>query len=157
MKTPLRLYPDSKTDKTKEVLKPGAAAWYAHERALLCHSIKQRMAYTGKHTLPTYEFRFFDMPRSVGELNLQVTFVRRWIAYWVNKIKIKSESKDLSASLGNAYTLTPSYYKALTKDLSFARYEIERWFRNIGLDFGLYEDLCWNRAYVQRMKANRPS
>ena len=128
-----------------------AASYVAHDQALNCHSIKQRMSYVGKPIMPTYEFRFFDMPRSVKELQLQVKFLSKWVSYWTSIAGARKAD-----SLGPDYTLTPAYYLRLTKDLDFAYKEISTWFNKIGLDFAEYKELCWDRAYVRRMKYNRP-
>jgi len=112
----------------------------AHEATLSCHSIRQRFFDNGKSVLPTYEFRFFDMPRNVDELKLQVRFLVKWFTYCYDQM-----ADDVR------YSLTPAYFKRLSKDSKFARIECETFFHKIGLDFADYTELCWERAYLPRM------
>lgn len=141
------------------------AADVAHEAALKAHAIKQRTAYTGKPTLGTYEYRFFDMPRTPGELSLQVRFLMRWYAFWGAMTdavlngedpKERAKAEETFAEVSR-YRLTPDYMRRLREDLPFARTEVERWFKErLSLDYNAsyggisYGDITWERAYLPR-------
>lgn len=132
---------------------------WAHARALLCHSIKQRMARTGKPQTPTYEFRFFDMPRNVKELVLQTRFLNHWIVYWKNRVdKLREycgtiEEREARAEWNKdvKYKLTPNYLRQLKRDMPFAQKEIQKFFERIRLDPTPYLHTWFDRSYRTRM------
>lgn len=136
-----------------------SATEWVHDQALLCHSIKQRTARTGKPLVASYEFRFFDMPRNVKELVLQTQFLAHWVGYWRKRV---DEMGDYANTVGIhkvrarwdedvKYTLTPGYLKRLKRDLPFARKEMEEFFWRIGLDPQPYFSTWFDRNYRKRM------
>ncbi len=123
----------------------------AHSAALDCHSIKQRMALTGKPILPTYEFRFFDMPHSVNELGLQARFLAAWINHHVDVIEAGEPIWKHPA-----FTLTTREFNRLACDAKYARAKVEAFFGQLGLEFAPYEEPFWERQYLTRLKWGKP-
>jgi len=117
--------------------------------------IQQRFAYTGKTVYPTYEFRFFDMPRTPDQLHLQIKFLTHWVSYW--KDRVNAEMMDgLREGDSSPFTLTPGYYRRLSTDAAFARRELGRFWGRIGLDFeGEYRELCWDQHYALRLAGGK--
>lgn len=140
--------------------KRSRALTIAHDAVLQSHSIKQRMAYTGKGTYASYEFRFFDMPRSAEELSLQVQFLVSWLRSWGQMVDAVIDEEDPKRRVKAdkaylkrvRYKLTPEYMRRLREDLPFARVEVETFFRErLGLDYSQgFSDITWDRAYVKR-------
>lgn len=120
---------------------------YAHDRALLCHSIKQRIAYTGKPARPTYEFRFFDMPRSVAELELHTRFLDAWLGHHISRIDEEEGLRGIPHC-----TLTLAQFTRMARDAGYAKATIEQFFGKIGLDAQIWIDAFWQRGYLTRQR-----
>lgn len=140
---------------TRNITKKQRKGWerngldsYVHDRALLCHSIKQRIAYTGKPVRPTFEFRFFDAPRKIEELALHTQFISSWIGHHIEII----DEWDERFSAVHHFDLTPQRFDRLTKDMDFVKGEIGRFFGEIGLDAEPYLDAFWERGYERRFR-----
>ena len=121
---------------------------YIHDRGLLCHSIKQRIAYTGKPVRPTMEFRFLDMPRSVEELALHTQFISSWVGHHIDAVDEWGKG-DFPMT---HFDLTPKRFNRLTKDMGFVKGEIWRFLGEIGLDAKPYLDAFWERGYERRFR-----
>lgn len=137
-----------------------------HHYTLQCHSIKQRMAATGKRVYASYEHRYLDMPRSMPELCLQVQFLLQWYAYWGRMVDEVYDIETIDETCLKAakafdeatrFTLTTQYVRRLREDLPFARVEVEQWFqKRLSLDYNAlyggvrYGEMTWDRAYVAR-------
>jgi hypothetical protein len=123
---------------------------YVHDVALLCHSIKQRIACTGKPCRPTYEFRFLDMPRSVEELGVHTRFISSWVGYHVGRADGYLDLEDRPT-----FTLTSAQYQQLVKDAGYAKAQVEAFMGRIGLSGAETQkmiDMFWERGYLRRMK-----
>jgi len=124
---------------------------FVQNRALHCDSISQRFAsYGDKARYPTYEFRFFDMPRDVDELALQGRFLDMWTAYHAEHSRLR-----LTQNKKARYTLTEHRLRRLFKDLPYARSECKRFFEEIGLDFEKY-GVFFERNYTTRSRFGKP-
>lgn len=134
---------------------------WAHGHVEERFAIRNRLMSSGKPCLPTWELRWFDMPRSVKELQLQVAFVKAWFEDRVKRItkslvredgvKPSERTKHWKAFDKEVLTfrLTPQYWRHLTKDPSFAWAETESFLRELELDPALY-GWFWERGYLRR-------
>lgn len=135
---------------------------WAHNEALQCQSIVQRFSdnHSGKPQYATWELRWFDMPRTVNELRLQVGFVDAWLRHYGMQIdqlrQAKGAEHDRLARKWSkecvTYTLTPAYIRKLQRDLSFARAEVEGFMRTIWVDPEPLLNAFWERSYVRRAR-----
>lgn len=124
----------------------------AHKGALISAGIKQRFAQTGKSVYPTWELRFFDMPRDVNELLLQVTFVYHWFSYHKNRINMWAETGKPTPLKP---TMTPNLYKRLTTDSRFAKQYTALFFQRIGIpskSVRAIMETFWARGYGRRKR-----
>jgi len=135
----------------------------AHSAALSSDNsaIRQRIArsHGGKSSLSTYELRWFDMPRTAGELRLQVSFVDRWFRHYgeqldaIAALKGKERDEAMTAWYRNErFTLTTYQYRRLTTDLTYARETAAAYLTEIGMDPEPTLDTFWERNYVRRMR-----
>lgn len=139
-------------------------ARWAYGEALECAAIKQRFAYTGKSVYPTYELRFFDMPRNVAELKLQASFVHNWVETRVRQIdEISIGGDDGSTRKGRkqaaallkkvlSYRLDGRQWRKLTTDRKYARGCAASFMDSIGVTAGPVLDAFWERNYVRRAR-----
>lgn len=133
---------------------PSSIARAVHNYALQCQSIKQRSAVTGKPTRPTLEFRFFDAPRSMEELTLQVRFITAWFRYHIEKVNLAFEEGDPAIAV-TPYTLTPKRYARLGKDIAYGRAEMERFLGGGGLGMSHLSVTSILEAFYERNYVNR--
>jgi hypothetical protein len=126
----------------------------AHDRALNCNALEQRLSHSSKATLPTLEFRFLDMPSTPAHARLHTAF----LCHWMDRHRVYAEQwadhdtheKALKEDLH--FTLTAAKYRRLTRDLPYARAQIEAFLEEIGLKPQIYLDAFWEECYVRRMK-----
>ncbi len=152
---PLKLTKEiEETKKNDKTIDHKDIVYVIHDKTLNCHSIKQRTADTGKKVYPTWEFRFFDMPRTAKELQLQVKFLEAWLDYRIKGINELNNEKKTNGLDQVKYTLNSKYFTKLAKDPSFAECEIFQFFSMIGLSFikDGFKDAFFDRNYVTRMK-----
>lgn len=119
---------------------------HIHDVSLLCHSIKQRIAVTGKPCRPTLEFRFLDMPRTMEELQMHVRFISSWVNHHRERV-----DRYLGGERPQ-FTLTPKHYRRLTRDIGYAKDHVLSFMAKIGVDGQKVVDMFWERGYLRRMR-----
>lgn len=140
-----------------------------HSLALSCHAIRARFAATGKPVYPTYEWRFFDMPRNAEELRLQLAFLFAWLKKRIRQVEALFTSRTDAVTFDKIWqfynqtilrvSIDAAQFDGLAKDTNFARAVI----RGTMLDFGMSPsdmdgifDAFWDRNYLRRMKYGKP-
>lgn len=133
---------------------------WAVAEVLAGSSFKQRFTSGYKETqMFTWECRFFDMPRTVAELRLQVGFVNAWFCKRVEQIDSISGERDerkrrkLAAAWIRevmSYRLTVRYWDRVTRNEAFAKAEMVAFLSRLGLDAQPYMEAFWARGYGRR-------
>lgn len=149
-------------ERRKQRLSRGAMANWAYAEVLAGSSFKQRFTEGYKPAqMFTWEMRFFDMPRTVAELRLQVAFVSGWITKRVAQIDaISDESvirkrRQMSAAWLRdvlSYRLTVRQWDRFTKDERYAKAAMRTFLRGLDLDPEPYMAAFWARGYGRRRR-----
>ena len=132
---------------------PGIYARYFMDE---CSAIEARMAHNEKSVYPTYEFRFFDMPRNPKELLHQIHFLGRWTKFHMDKIEERVKIDVSTTNPANQITATSSYFWKLARNQSFAKEQLSSFFTTLGLDAAPYLAIWWERNYQRRMNFGKP-
>lgn len=136
---------------------------WVHDTVLGGSSFKQRFTAGYKMaTMFTWELRFFDMPRTVAELRLQVGFVNAWFGKRVQQIdaiskeRVSTKRCKLAATWVKevmSYRLTVRYWDKVVRNEGFAKEEMAAFLRRLDLDPQPYMDTFWARSYGRRRQS----
>jgi hypothetical protein len=100
---------------------------------------------------PTWEFRFFDMPRSTVELRLQVAFLAAWVRHHRTAIRDCYDEQSRILAYCPPITWNADYQDRLFRSRQFARAQIGAFWEKLGLNVADYESF-WTERYVKRME-----
>lgn len=155
--------------KKNRIITPEQWKGAIHSITLSCHAIRARFAATGKPVYPTYEWRFFDMPRNPEELRLQLVFLFAWIKKRIVQVnalfsaatdpKLFDDIYDFYRSTILRVLIDVSHFDNLVRSPFFARAVA----RCQMLEFGLKTEeidaifaAFWERNYLRRMRFGKP-
>lgn len=132
----------------------------SHTVLLTSHSICQRLSSRAKSNYPTYEWRFFDMPRNADELYLQLRFLNNWLAStFLTTDSVDDIGKMTPIWDKSVYSLTKSEFTKLATDPKYALRVAYDFMQSIHLTDDEIEaifDAFWERNYLRRVKYGKP-
>ncbi len=151
---------EAETIRRRKRLSRMAMVDWAYGEVLSSSTFKQRFTAGYKEAqMFTWEWRMFDMPRTVAELRLQVGFLNAWLERRVQQIDAIAGAEPVRVRRKLAadwikrvlsYRLTVREWDRLTRDEAYAQATMRVFLRELDLDPEPIMSAFWDRGYGRR-------